>query len=134
MITCIIILFSLFIQKLNLSSGGPGFIGENSENLTTRNGLENTRNIITKASELITVQTAVNKLLMEEGGRENATVETRHMSETVNKTLELTCKWVRHIVIFRESIFHYLAVYYYRLLEMSWLMVAKKTAHLLENF
>ena len=122
------------IQKLKFSSDGPGFIGENDEKLTTRNGLENTRNIITKASELITVQTAVNKLLMEEGGRENATVETRNMSETVNKTLELTCKWVRHILIFRERIFHYLAVYYYRLLKMSWLMVAKKTAHLLENF
>ena len=108
-----------------MSSDGPGFIGENGEKLTTRNGLENTRNIITKASELIAVQTAVNKLLMEEGGRENATVETRNMSETVNKTLELTCKWVRHILIFRESIFHYLAVYYYRLLEMSWLMVAQ---------
>ena len=94
-----------FIQKLNLSSDGPGFIGENGEKLTTRNGLENTRNIITKASELVTVQTAVNKLLVEEGGRENATFETINLSAIVNKTLELTCEWVRHILSLEKAYF-----------------------------
>ena len=57
----------------------------------------NSENILVRASELITVQADVNKLIMEEGGLENATAEMRNMSATVNKTLKLTCEWVSHI-------------------------------------
>ena len=53
-------------------------------------------NLINKMTELVTVQVNVNQLLLEEGGRDNATVETRTMSAIVNKTLEQACKWVRH--------------------------------------
>ena len=83
-----------------MSLNGPGFFDKNNTKLKNRKGHQNTLDLITNASELITVQTAVNGLLMEEGGRDNATIETIHMSATVNKTLELTCKWVRHNLIF----------------------------------
>ena len=55
-------------------------------------------NLINKMTELITVQVNVNQLLLE-GGRNNATVETRTMSAIVNKTLEQACKWVRHLTV-----------------------------------